>query len=769
MRKLAVAAILGLVLVLLLSSAIPARATHGDASGLYGGNLRVAVRGAISLNPFTATSADSWKVIPLVYDSLARIDPATLTPTLWAAASWSISGTTLTATLRSDLKFTDGTAVGGADVVYSYNQYKTVARVPADLAASNVGSTVTLSSASGGGLLFGQGLTLPIVKAGSAASPVGSGPWKLTSPPSSTSWTLTANAAHFRPPHLETVTFSVYSSTTTAATALLSGNLDFIGWGLLVDEPSQIINIGGVNKTLLNDATIVQNPGLPQLSFGFNMRSGRVTSDASLRSALAVTLNPLLYRQLYPSTIISRSPVVQEDLPWYNPAVPTYQVTITIVGGRSTALLTQSLQLLDHAGYLDRDGDGFRERPNGAPLALTVVGIPVTENARTFTIQEATVDVFTRLGIRATLVSVPSATILSTLLAGNYDVFAATLDTTLDPAFLRDYVHSSGTLNVFGVVDSTLDADISAADAALDPAARTTAVFDAQLRTMTQGFFVPVLHFNAIEAAVRGSFDGWVSMPGGVNNFWTYQNLHVTQLGPLSATLTVIPTAVTAGQTTTGIARVTDSQGAPVSGAAVSFWIGGSQVASGTTDLAGNISTPLTAPSAQGATDVQVTIQASKLGYAGATTSAWMTVASDTRALAVSVSSSAVTIASGAQSTITIAVTSSGSPVSGAAVSLQVIGLGGRVTPASGSTDAAGHFTTAFTADVGPRTQFRIVATATAPGYVESSGSTTVVAEQRVGTVEPRVTAGLDTSTIIVAVLALVVIAALAAMTGRRK
>ncbi|HWM53307.1 MAG TPA: ABC transporter substrate-binding protein [Thermoplasmata archaeon] len=771
MRKLAVAAILGLVLFLLLSSAVPARATHGDASGLYGGNLRVAVRGAISLNPFTATDADSWKVIPLVYDSLARIDPATLTPTLWAASSWSISGTTLTATLRSDLKFTDGTAVGGADVVYSYNQYKTVGRVPADLAATNAGNTVTLSSASGGGLLFGQGLTLPIVKAGSVANPVGSGPWRLTSPPSSTSWTLTANAAHFRPPYLETVTFSVYSSTTSAATALLSGSLDFIGWGLLVDEPSQIINIGGVNKTLLSDATIVQNPGLRQLSFGFNMRSTRVTSDAGLRSALAVTLNPILYRQLYPSTIISRSPVIQEDVPWYNPAVPTYQVTITLVGTppRSTALLTQSLQLLDNAGYVDRDGDGWRERPNGSPLSLTVVGIPVTEDARTFTIQEATVDVFTRLGIHATLVSVPSATILSTLAAGNYDVFAATLDTTLDPGFLWDYVHSSGALNVFGVVDSTLDADLSTANAALASTSRATAVLDAQMRTMTKGFFVPVLHFNAIEAAVRGSFDGWVSMPGGVNNFWTFQNLHVTQLGPLAATLTVIPTAVTAGQTTTAIATVKDSQGAPVSGANVSFWIGGSQVASGTTDLAGTLSTPVTAPSAQGATDVQVTIQASKLGYAGATTSAWMTVTSDTRALAVGVSSSAVTIPSGGQSTITVTVTSSGSPVSGATVSLQVIGLGGRVTTASGATDAQGHFTTAFSADVGPRTQFRVVATATAPGYVESSGSTTVVAEQRVGTVEPRVTAGLDTSTIIVAVLALVVIAALAAMMGRRK
>src|SRR5436309_8609816 len=143
MRKLAVTAILGLALLLLLSPAVPAKATNGDSSGLYGGNRRVAVRGPISLNPFTATDADSWKVIPLVYDSLARIDPATLTPTPWAAASWTISGTTLSATLRSDLKFHDGTAVRGADVVYSYNQYKTVARVPADLAASNVGNTVT--------------------------------------------------------------------------------------------------------------------------------------------------------------------------------------------------------------------------------------------------------------------------------------------------------------------------------------------------------------------------------------------------------------------------------------------------------------------------------------------------------------------------------------------------------------------------------------------------------------------------------------------------
>src|SRR6267378_8145604 len=217
MRKLAVAVILGLALFLVVSAALPSRVS-ADGSIPTGGSLRVAVRGALSLNPFTATDADSWKVIPLVYDGLARIDPASLAPTPWAAESWSVSGSTLTVTLRSDLWFHDGSPVTGADVVYSYTHY-TAPRVPADLAVSSSGSTITMTSVSGGGLLFGQALTLPIVKSGTASSPVGSGPFELSAS-TATSWTLTAYAAHFKPPYLHNVTFSVYGSTTAAASDL---------------------------------------------------------------------------------------------------------------------------------------------------------------------------------------------------------------------------------------------------------------------------------------------------------------------------------------------------------------------------------------------------------------------------------------------------------------------------------------------------------------------------------------------------------------------
>src|SRR5256885_15545732 len=101
MRKILVAAMLGLVLLLLLSAARPAAATHGDLSGLYGGNLRVSLRNALNLNPFTATDADSWKGIPLVYDSLARIDPFNPLPAPPAAAAWSVSRSAPTRTLRS--------------------------------------------------------------------------------------------------------------------------------------------------------------------------------------------------------------------------------------------------------------------------------------------------------------------------------------------------------------------------------------------------------------------------------------------------------------------------------------------------------------------------------------------------------------------------------------------------------------------------------------------------------------------------------------------
>src|SRR5947199_166314 len=403
MRKILAAALLGLVLLLLLSAARPAAATHGDLSGLYGGNLRVSVRGALNLNPFTATDADSWKVIPLVYDSLARIDPVTLLPAPWAAASWSVAGSTLTVT----------------------------------------------------------------------------------------SVTLAANAAHFWPPYLDMVTFSVYADTSAASLALLSGNLDFIGWGLSVDDPGTIYSVGGTNRSLLFDATIVNNPGFTQLVVGFNLRSGRTTSDSEFRLALADTLSPLLARQAHANTIVSRSPIINEAVPWFNPNLPIYQV-VTTEYPAPTYLLTDQNQRLDSAGYFDRNGDGIREKPDGSPLSLVAIGIPVAERSRIFTIQASTVDAFSRLGLAVSLESVPSASLPARLASGNFDVFIASLPTDLDPGFLSDYFGSAGSKNYVHVLDSALDSSLQSANVALATASRQSAVRSVQARGMNGGYLVPL-------------------------------------------------------------------------------------------------------------------------------------------------------------------------------------------------------------------------------------------------------------------------------------
>ncbi len=768
-RRTGALALVGLLAFALLVSAVPTAAARGDLSGLYGGTLQVAVKGSISLNPFTATDASSWTAIPLVYDSLARINPVTLLPTPWAALSWSEDNGYLNVTLRPGMEFHDGSAVTAADVAYSYGQYKTAGMMPSDLTVSSAGSVVTFQSVSGAGLLYGTGLTLPIVKSGTVAAPIGSGPF---TPPDTVSMplTLTANDAHFMPPYVDAVTFRAYADTASAALGVFQGNVDLIGWTLGVDEPATIVNVGGVNKTLLSDASVVTHPGLTQLVAGFNMAAGAPTSDEALRMALAVTLNPALDVIIHPNTLLSSGPIIQQDVPWYDPSVTTYQVLMTVPSdGRSTALLTQAQQLLDAGGYLDVNGDGYREAPDGSALSLTAVGIPVGESARIFTVQEATVDVFTRLGLRVSLVSVPSADLPARLLAGTYDVFFESIPSALDPAFLRAQFATGGAMNYAGISDATLDGYLDAADAALALADRQAAVFDAQEWIMAQGFYVPLFHFNAIEATARGTFDGWVAMPGGINNVWSYLNVHKPMFGSLSAVLSVAPSSIKSGETATVFADVVDQDGFAVSGATVVLSADGASAGTATTDGNGRATFSFEGPAVSGPTDVQLSVLVTRIGYAAATASTAATVHPDVQTLNVAVASDSLTIDSGGSAQITVTVTSGGQPVSGVAIVLAVQGYGGTLSKVSGTTDSAGHVYSTFTGNVGPRSQFRIVATATADGYTSAQGSTTLVVDQNIGSVEARSIPGLDLWTMVIAIVAVVVIVALAVWMARRR
>ena len=78
-----------------------------------------------SFNPFNPS--DSPYSVGLTYETLDFIDAlnkATVTPWLASSYAWSNSNKTLTFTIRSGVKFTDGTPLTAADVAYTFNLIK---------------------------------------------------------------------------------------------------------------------------------------------------------------------------------------------------------------------------------------------------------------------------------------------------------------------------------------------------------------------------------------------------------------------------------------------------------------------------------------------------------------------------------------------------------------------------------------------------------------------------------------------------------------------
>src|SRR3989442_16021676 len=95
--------------------------------------------------------------------------------------------------------------------------------------------------------------------------------------------------------------------------------------------------------------------------------------------------------------MVPRTRGTKEAAPWFNPNLPIYQV-VTTEYPAPTYLLTDENQRLDSAGYLDRNGDGIREKPDGSPLSLVAGGVPLAGRPGVFTIQGTAPGGFTPFG-----------------------------------------------------------------------------------------------------------------------------------------------------------------------------------------------------------------------------------------------------------------------------------------------------------------------------------------------------------------------------------
>src|SRR3990170_4282147 len=110
-----------LVAVALLAGSIPAPVGASHVGGLYGGDVRVALPAAPSLDPLQFEA--NRIVQELVYESLTRLGPDQL-PVPSLAVSWTVdSGAgTITFDLRGAV-WADGAAVTAQDVAWSFGKH----------------------------------------------------------------------------------------------------------------------------------------------------------------------------------------------------------------------------------------------------------------------------------------------------------------------------------------------------------------------------------------------------------------------------------------------------------------------------------------------------------------------------------------------------------------------------------------------------------------------------------------------------------------------
>lgn len=341
-----------------------------------------------ALNPFTLFSTQAYDVMQLVYDKLMEYDAdLKVTPSLASGVETTDGGKTFTYTLRSGVKWQDGKDFTAEDVVFTYlmvrdNDYGTYGAYFKELTdITKVGDNQVRLSYSQPQTLE-PGVILPIAPKHlwegiskddlpnyANEKPVGTGPFTFDSWEKGKVVTVTRNDSWWgTKPAAEKVTWTKFGSDDIVTQALRSGEIDIVP-----EVPPTIFtglqNVADVAATAMD-------------SFSFHMIGFNCSTAPNSKG------NPLLRDEVVRQALacaVSRQQLVELALAGYGQPgvdlIPPAFGDFHFTPGPDAVLDNnpgKAKQLLDGAGYLDRNGDGIRESKDGKPLDFRILAIADT-------------------------------------------------------------------------------------------------------------------------------------------------------------------------------------------------------------------------------------------------------------------------------------------------------------------------------------------------------------------------------------------------------
>ncbi|HEY70612.1 MAG TPA: hypothetical protein G4O08_08520 [Anaerolineae bacterium] len=411
--------------------------------------------------------ASSELTIPLrsVYDTLVYEDPSGGGFVPGLAVNWTISsdGLTYTFDLRTDVSFHDGTPFNAQAVkdnidytmdpdnhsfkaVFMLGPLQQVEVIDEDTVVFQLSEPFAplMDSLSQSYL----GMASPTALSDWGATEyqfhqVGTGPYRFVEYIPNDHITLEANPDYAWGPsfftqetaQIDEIVFRFYEDEATRALALESGEVDIIG----EMPPHEVTRLTTDDSFTLNAVPI---PGQP-LQFLFNtLRSP--TDEVKVRTALIMA--------------VDRANLVNTLFGSYSPMAQGPLCACTFGFSSDFAFPDHDLEaattLLEDAGWIDPDGDGFRSR-NGNDLELLLVAPTWGSNTEAAQLLAAA---WEAVGARVTIEVAPGfGRLKEAQTAGEYNAIGFNLFGA-DPDLLRSFYASDGLYNWMGYSDPILDA-----------------------------------------------------------------------------------------------------------------------------------------------------------------------------------------------------------------------------------------------------------------------------------------------------------------------
>ncbi len=469
------------------------------------------------------------------------------------AESWveSNGGLTYTYTLREGLQWSDGEPLTADDIAYTinrsrdeewYNHFSTVENLEAividDRTVEITSSVPDPKLPTMDVYIVPQHIYEPIsfddLESYDALDGVASGPYSLTEWRSGQDWTMVKNPNYYGPDNgIDRIVYRVFSNGDAMVAALQRGEIDaahnFSANSVEQLQGDDNIEVvvgmqGGFTELALNGGAGGIGDGNPALQ-NIDVRHAiyyAIDRDVLFdRVALGLGAKGTT---LSPSADPSWIPDLGDENFTYQPE--------------------RSAQLLDDAGYVDSDGDGTRETPDGDPFVLRY--IVRSESSQAAPIAEFITGWLNAVGIGTETTVMDDTQLYDAQIGGLYDMFVWGWTPYVDPDPMLSYftcdqvtydLDAEG-YNDANWCDPAYDELYLQQKVELDSAKRREIVAEMLRFFNTNSTYLVLLQDADLQAYRTDRFEGWLRQPAETgpvlftNSSPTYENLTVIGAAP---------------------------------------------------------------------------------------------------------------------------------------------------------------------------------------------------------------------------------------------